>query len=53
LAIEAGVCVVRELAELVESIAAACDRGVDVEEVTGGGAVVEGVHLAGHDVVEV
>ena len=51
LPIEAGVGVVGEFAKLVEGVTAAGERGVDVEEVAGGGAVVQRVHLAGHDVV--
>lgn len=39
------------VAKAVKGVPAAADRGVDVKEVAGGGPVVEGIHLAGHDVV--
>lgn len=45
LTVEAGVGVVGEVAELIEGVATAGDRRVDVEEVASGGAVVQCVIL--------
>src|SRR6266542_204797 len=40
-----------EVAKLLWGVAPAADRGVDVEEVAGGGAVAESIHLARHGIV--
>jgi hypothetical protein len=50
---EARIRLLGDLAEPVEGVTTAADRGVEVEEVAGGGAVAQRVNLAGHDVIRV